>query len=106
MELRPFRCRIDEHGLTLRLPDDPTLARSVGWGSIEAIMLEPRPDGNPRLVLVPAAGADLGMPAEYRNGVDGRLSIILVKSSDVREAPEEIRAALRRYAGSRYTPAG
>jgi hypothetical protein len=104
--LKPFRFRIDEHGLTLRLPDESALARSVGWGSVEAIMLEPRPDGPPRLVLVPAAGVDLGVPAEYRNAIDGRASIILLSTSDVRETPDRIDAALRRYAGDRYPLAG
>ncbi|WP_203934349.1 hypothetical protein [Virgisporangium ochraceum] len=104
--LKPFRFRIDGHGLTLRLPDESALARSVGWGSVEAIMLEPRPDGPPRLVLVPAAGVDLGVPAEYRNSVDGRASIILLSTSDVRETPDRIDAALRRYAGDRYPLAG
>ncbi|GAA0909354.1 hypothetical protein GCM10009557_83890 [Virgisporangium ochraceum] len=69
-------------------------------------MLEPRPDGPPRLVLVPAAGVDLGVPAEYRNSVDGRASIILLSTSDVRETPDRIDAALRRYAGDRYPLAG
>ncbi|MEV4514617.1 hypothetical protein AB0K00_37360 [Dactylosporangium sp. NPDC049525] len=81
------------------------LFRSVGWASIEAIMFEPRPDGHPRLVLVPAAGADLGVPAEYRNGVDGRPSVILVNIADVRESPDQVRAALQRYAGDRYAHA-
>ena len=69
-------------------------------------MLEPRPDGHPRLVLVPVAGADIGVPAEYRNGVDGRPSVILVNTTDVREPVDQIRAALRRHAGDRYTHAG
>jgi hypothetical protein len=104
-ELRPLRCRIDEHGLTLRLPDEPALARSIAWSTIEAIMLEPRPDGPPRLVLVPVPGADVGVRAEYVNRIDGRPSIILLDTGDVTETPSQISAALRHHAGSRYTQA-
>ncbi|GAB3942743.1 hypothetical protein GCM10027614_30310 [Micromonospora vulcania] len=102
--LRPFRFGIGADGLTVRRPG---LRRSIRWAEVEALVLdEPvRQDGRavpPRLLLVPAAGVTLGPPMTARHPVDGRPAIELLILDQIREQPEQVSAALTRYAGERY----
>ena len=70
------------------------------------MILEPYPGsvsaGHPRLLLVPSAGADLGLPAEYVNTVDARGSIVVVSLDQLRESTDQVVGAFRTYAGPRF----
>ncbi|MEH1167112.1 hypothetical protein V6V47_17190 [Micromonospora sp. CPCC 205539] len=102
--LRPFRFGIGADGLTIRRPG---LRRSIPWSEVDALVLdEPtRQDGRavpPRLLLVPAAGVSLGSPVTARHPVDGRPAVELLVLDQVRDQPEQVVAALTRYAGDRF----
>jgi hypothetical protein len=95
-EVRPFRFRIDEHGLDLHAYG---MSRLVPWPEIDALVLEQpaRIHGtastpSPRLILVPAAGSGL---ARRR----------ILETDDVKEPADEIARALGYYAGARFTDA-
>ncbi|MEU6207914.1 hypothetical protein ABZ814_30530 [Micromonospora musae] len=104
---RPFRFGIGAEGLTVRRPG---LRRVISWPEIDALVLdEPLPvEGNPaspRLLMVPTPGQVLGLPANARHPVDGRPAVELLDLGQVRERPDEVSAALTRYAGVRFTDA-
>ncbi|MBV1849606.1 hypothetical protein KUA19_05625 [Catellatospora sp. NEAU-YM18] len=74
---------------------------------MEALIIEPYTgtlagNGAPRLVLVPAPGADLGVAAEYQNKIDGRPSIILLSLDSILESLEQVKLGLSTYAGARF----
>ena len=101
--LRPFRFRINADGLTIRRPG---LRREIRWAEVDALVLdEPlRRDGYstpPRLLLVPAQGVTFE-PVTARHPIDGRPAIELLVLDQVREQPEQVSAALTRYAGTRF----
>lgn len=102
MAVRPFRFRIDEAGLSLRLSEFKGMSSPISWERIEAIIMERTPDGGRRIVLVPTEDADIGVTPEYANKADGRPSVILVKLDDVKETPDQIASTLRAYAGTRF----
>lgn len=101
--LRPFRFRIHSEGLSIRRPG---LRREIGWADVDVLVLDepPRRDGYPtppRLLLVPAQG----VPRELvtaRHPLDGRAAVELLVLDQVREQPEQVSAALTRYAGDRF----
>lgn len=101
--LRPFRFRIDAEGLSIRRPG---LRREIPWAEVDALVLDdpPRRDGYsapPRLLLVPVPGVTLE-PVTARHPLDGRPAIELLVLDQVREQPEQVSAALTRYAGGRF----
>ncbi|MEV0216975.1 hypothetical protein [Micromonospora sp. NPDC050695] len=101
--LRPFRFGIGADGLTIRRPG---LRRSIRWAEVDAVVLDepPRRDGRPeppRLLLVPAPDVPLE-PVTARHPIDGRPAIELLVLDQVREQPEQVSAALTRYAGDRF----
>ncbi|TDC82441.1 hypothetical protein E1193_11915 [Micromonospora sp. KC606] len=104
--LRPFRFAADTGGLTVRRPG---LRRRFTWAELDALVLEqpaPRSGGPvaPRLLAVPAAGAEVG-PAGARHPVDDRPAVELLDLGEVRESPDEVSAALARCAGDRFLDA-
>ncbi|GAA1397234.1 hypothetical protein [Catellatospora coxensis] len=106
---RPAPVVLDASGLTLRTAG---IKRTLPWPAVDALILEPyagehasRTDASgpiARLVLVPAAGVDLGVAADYRNIVDGRPSVILVSVQALRASSTEVAGALAHYAGARF----
>ncbi|MGS2615895.1 hypothetical protein ACVCAH_15430 [Micromonospora sp. LZ34] len=102
--LRPFRFAIGADGLTVRLPK---LRRLIRWDEIEALALDQPPaeqgrPASPRLLLVPAPGTELALPATAHHPRDGRSAVELLDLDRVREKPAEIAAALARHAGDRF----
>ncbi|MFI5484820.1 MULTISPECIES: hypothetical protein [Micromonospora] len=102
--LRPFRFAIGTDGLTVRLPK---LRRLIRWHEIDALALDQPPaeqgrPASPRLLLVPAPGADLGLPTTGHHPRDGRAAVELLDLDRVREKPAEIAAALARHGGDRF----
>lgn len=105
--LRPFRFVIGPEGLDVRRPG---LRGTYRWEQFDALALddEPRPGarfGSPRLLGVPAAGLPPGPKVTARHPLDGRPAIDLVDLDQVRETPDEVAAALARFAGDRFTDA-
>ncbi|SCL38266.1 DivIVA domain-containing protein [Micromonospora rhizosphaerae] len=103
--LRPFRFAIGPEGLDVRRSG---LRGTYRWDQFDALALEdaPRQDGRPgapRLLGVPAAGMPPGPKATAQHPVDGRAAIELLDLAQVRETPEELAAALTRFAGDRFT---
>lgn len=105
--LRPFRFHIGTEGLTVRLPG---IDRLVPWAEIDMIVLDQplpvltgRKTPSPVLLLVPASGSTLDSPLTHRSPVDDRPCLVLLELQDVREAPDEVGAALARFGGSRFT---
>ncbi|MEU5914230.1 hypothetical protein [Micromonospora sp. NPDC047527] len=101
--LRPFRFTINADGLTIRRPG---LRRSIAWAEVDALVLDepPRRDGRPdppRLLLVPPPGVSVE-PVTARHPIDGRPAIELLVLDQIREQPEQVAAALARYAGGRF----
>ncbi|GAA4576430.1 hypothetical protein GCM10023176_47800 [Micromonospora coerulea] len=105
--LRPFRFTIGPDGLDVRRPG---LRGTYRWEQFDALALdEPaRSDGRPgapRLLGVPGAALPPGPPATARHPVDGRPAIELLDLTQVRQPPDEVAAALARFAGDRFTDA-
>ncbi|MGC5020872.1 hypothetical protein [Micromonospora sp. DT47] len=105
--LRPFRFVIAADGLTVRRPG---LDRVVRWSELDAMVLDqPAPRAGvpvaPRLLAVPAPGTTLGLPLDARHPVDDRPAAELLDLAPIRESPEEIAAALARYASDRFVDA-
>jgi len=103
--LRPDPVIIGEAGLLVRTAGINGL---VPWPAVESVLLATHVDptsGNrtTRLVLVPAVGAGLGVPAESAG--DGRPSVVLLSIEDIREAADQVAEALRRFAGPRFVDA-
>ncbi|MEV4121858.1 hypothetical protein [Micromonospora sp. NPDC049645] len=101
--LRPFRFGIHPDGLTIRRPG---LRRVIRWTEVGALVLDepPRRDGRPeppRLLLIPAPGVPIE-PTPARHPLDGRPAVELLVLDQVREQPEQVSAALTRYAGGRF----
>ncbi|WP_155374238.1 hypothetical protein [Catellatospora vulcania] len=103
---RPAPVTLDGAGLSLRTAG---IKRTLPWSAVDAVILEPyteevggRTEATARLVLVPAAGVDLGVSTDYRNTVDGRPSVILVSLKSLRATNAEVAGALNHYAGSRF----
>ncbi|MEU8155625.1 hypothetical protein AB0B94_18340 [Micromonospora sp. NPDC048986] len=101
--MRPFRFGIHADGLTIRRPG---LRRDVRWAEVDALVLDepPRRDGHPeppRLLLVPVPGVTVE-PLTARHPLDGRAAVELLALDQVREQPEQVSAALTRYAGDRF----
>ncbi|GIF98489.1 hypothetical protein [Catellatospora citrea] len=103
---RPAPVVLDESGLALRTAG---IKRTLPWSAVDAVLLEPyteqvggRTETTARLILVPAAGVDLGVSTDYRNMIDGRPSVILVSLKSVRVSTAEVTTALTRYAGGRF----
>jgi hypothetical protein len=104
---RPDPVTIEQPGLRLRVAG---INRAVPWGAIDAVFLEPYVNpgddsSTHRLVIVPAAGVDLGTAAEYRNQADGRPSIVLLALDETLQTPAEVHQALAAFAGPRFVPA-
>lgn len=103
--LRPFQFRIGPDGLDVR---SGKLRRLVGWHEIDAVVLvqqptkpgTPTPD--PRLLLVPAAGVDLGVPLTETSPVDDRPAVALLDLGQVREKPDAVAGAFAQHGGSRF----
>jgi hypothetical protein len=105
--LQPFRFHIGAQGLTLRLPL-AGINGLVPWAAIDAIVIEQRRSSRkqaPRLLVVPAEGVDLGVPAPHRSPVDKRACLELLTFNDVKESPEQVGQALAQYGGSRFADA-
>ncbi|WBB67021.1 hypothetical protein [Micromonospora sp. WMMD812] len=105
--LRPFTFGIGPDGLTVRRPG---LRRQISWAEVDALVLDQSPpvDGRPfppRLLLVPARGVTVGLPTTARLPVDRRPAVDLLDLGQVRERPEEVAAALTRFAGERFLDA-
>jgi len=106
--LRPFRFHIGVQGLTLRLAGINGL---VSWAAIDAIVIEQPDPGRssrnpaPWLLLVPAEGVDLDVPAPHRSPVDERACVELLTFNDVKESPEQVGQALALYGGSCFADA-
>jgi hypothetical protein len=103
--LRPDPVTIGEAGLLIRAAGINGL---VPWPAVESVLLATHIDptsGNrtTRLVLVPAAGAGLGVPVESTG--DGRPSVVLLSIEDIREPVGRVAEALRRFAGPRFVDA-
>jgi hypothetical protein len=103
---RPDPVVIQLDGLRLRVAG---VNRVVPWEAIDAVLLEPYTNPGSesrthRLVIVPAAGADLWVAASYQNQVDGRASIILLALDEIRESHGEVSQALMGHAGQRFVP--
>ncbi|MFC5005181.1 hypothetical protein ACFPIJ_46025 [Dactylosporangium cerinum] len=103
---RPNPVTIEQAGLRLRVAG---INRGVPWGAIDAVFLEPYVNpgddsGTHRLIIVPAAGVDLGTAADYRNQADGRPSIVLLALDETLQSAAEVHQALAAYAGPRYAP--
>lgn len=100
--LLPFEFAMDELGLRLRRVAG--ISRSLPWAAVAAVILEPPTvdKGKPRLILVPADGADLGVATEYANKLDGRPSVVLLALDALKESQDEIARALSTYAGPRF----
>jgi hypothetical protein len=100
---RPGPLVIGESGLQVRAAG---IARVLPWTAVDALVLEPYDDAakrdTMRLVLVPAAGVDLGVEVEYANKVDGREGVILFAFTDVREPVADVARVLATYAGPRF----
>ncbi|SCE87233.1 hypothetical protein GA0074695_1772 [Micromonospora viridifaciens] len=94
--VRPFRFVIGPEGLDVRRPG---LRGTYRWERFDALALDDRA----RLVGVP--GPDLGLRATARHPRDGRPAVELLDLTQVRETPDEVAAALARYAGGRFTDA-
>ncbi|WP_420116818.1 hypothetical protein [Micromonospora sp.] len=95
--LRPFRFVIDADGLTVRRRG---LRRRLPWAELALVVLDRRAPGTGgvRLLGIPVEG--VGLPPDAR--VDGRPATELLDLGQVRENPDEIAAALARYAGDRF----
>ncbi|MEU0150413.1 hypothetical protein [Micromonospora fulviviridis] len=96
--LRPFRCVLGPEGLEVRRPG---LRGTYRWEQFAALAL----DDAGRLVGVPGAGLPPGLPVTARHPRDGRPGVELLDLTQVRENPDEVTAALARYAGDRFTDA-
>jgi hypothetical protein len=100
----PPPVEVDEASFIVRIPGDK-LDRALSWSQVDSVILESPSASSAntyRLVLAPAAGVDLNVPVEYPNKVDGRPSLIIVRLDAVRPTVEEVKQALRRYAGPRF----
>jgi hypothetical protein len=109
------RVHIGPEGLRVRLVriGRTRVERLVPWAAIEMVILDQprhgprsRARGHPpspaRLLLVPAAGADLGVPAAHHSPLDGRACVLLFSFNQVRDSPDEVARALARYGASRF----
>jgi hypothetical protein len=100
---RPSPMVIDESGLHLRVAG---IKQMLPWTAVDALILEPGQGSTnnepPRLILVPAAGANLGVPVKYANRVDGRPSVILLSLGSVKVSVDELKQTLARCAGARF----
>jgi hypothetical protein len=112
------RIDIGPEGLTVRLVRlfEPRVKVVAPWGAIDTVILDqPRhgrrsqsrghPPQPARLLVVPAAGVDLGLPATHRSPLDGRACILLLSFNQVRDSPDEVAQALAQYGGSRFVDA-
>ncbi|WP_109804721.1 hypothetical protein [Micromonospora sicca] len=105
--LRPFRFVIGPDGLDVRRPG---LRGTYRWDQFDALVLDdaPRPgsrSGSSRLLGVPGTALPPGPPATAYHPADGRAAIELLDLAQVRQAPDEVAAALARYAGDRFIDA-
>ncbi len=100
---RPFRFVVGADGLVVRLPG---MDRRIAWPEIEAILLVPSVAAVARdkrraaeLLLIPAAGVDLGIPLSGRSPVDERPALPVVDFGEVRERPDQVAQALTTFGG-------
>jgi DivIVA domain-containing protein len=105
--LRPFRFQIGDAGMTVRRNG---LDRLVPWPEAAAIILdEPAPSGDspgptaPRLLLVPADPTSFEQPSTAQDPLGDRPCLVLLDFAEVRDTPDEVAAALVRFAGDRFT---
>ncbi|MFC0033529.1 PH domain-containing protein [Micromonospora chaiyaphumensis] len=96
--LRPFRCVLGPEGLEVRRPG---LRGTYRWEQFAALAL----DDAGRLVGVPGPGLPPGPRLTARHPRDGRPAVELLDLGQVRESPDEVTAALARFAGDRFTDA-
>ncbi|MEU1587518.1 hypothetical protein [Micromonospora sp. NPDC005710] len=101
--LRRFRFGIHADGLSIRRPG---LRRDVRWAEVDTLVLDepPRRDGHPeppRLLLVPVPGVTIE-PVTARHPLDGRPAVEVLVLDQVREQPDQVSAALTRFAGGRF----
>src|SRR6185503_718724 len=78
--LRPFRFHIGPDGLDIR---HRGVRRRLRWPELDAVVMDDgrRKTPAPRLLLVPAAGVDLGRRLD--DAVDGRPALVTLSLGDV-----------------------
>jgi hypothetical protein len=103
----PFSFVIGPTGLKVRRRG---LNRQWDWSLIETILLVPgtvgvseRPRHRARLLLMPTAGVDLGVPLSESSPTDGRACLLLLDFRGVREQSAKVADSLRGYCSQRFS---
>lgn len=108
MQLQPFRFRIDERGLTIR---NRAYEITPAWSEIEMVILDLSPPTfgmfgarrpQARLLLVPAPGADLGVPLTGRTPLTEQPCAEVLDFAWVSDKPEAAAAMLGLLGGDRF----
>jgi hypothetical protein len=111
------RLDIGPEGVTVRLITlQPRVKGLVRWHAIDTIILDQprlgrrsRDRGHerqpPRLLVVPADGVDLGVPATQLSPLDARACVLLVSFNQIRASPDQVAQALARYGGRKFVDA-
>lgn len=102
----PLRVDVDSQGWSIRTP---RLNRDLRWDEIAAVVLadasaaqRPRATAGPRLLLVPGAGVNLGVPLTEENPVDGRAALELFQLDEVDYNEARLTRELSALAGERF----
>lgn len=102
----PFRVDIDSQGWSVRTPK---LNHYLYWDEIAAVVLAEapatsrrRPAAAPRLLLVPAAGVNLGVPLTDESPVDGQAAVELFQLNEVDYGEGQLARNLSVMAGGRF----
>lgn len=104
---RPFRIALSEQGLEVQ---SNGYRFSGPWSQVDGIHVEQTPPAGepPRarslLVLWLADGVPMRQKPTYPFGSTGRKGYVIAELDNVRETPDEVVQALRRYAGERFRP--
>ncbi|MGC4771638.1 hypothetical protein ACLQ25_22065 [Micromonospora sp. DT44] len=103
----PFRVDVDARGWSVRTPK---LSRDLRWDEVTAVVLADAPASArpgspvaaPRLLLVPAAGVNLGVPLTEETGLGGQAAVELFQLSEVDYADELLLRDVAALAGDRF----
>ncbi|MFI5925076.1 hypothetical protein ACIA3K_03745 [Micromonospora sp. NPDC051543] len=102
----PFRVDVDARGWSVRTPK---LNRDLRWDEIAAVVLADAPatarrriTAAPRLLLVPAAGVNLGVPLTEETRLGGQAAVELFQLDEVDYGDDLLLRDLAALAGDRF----